>query len=149
MGEADRAFLVEVLASGALLENETFHLAKTILEHFVSRWRDQVDAVVLNGLPRHVDQAAQVADMFCVETVIHLDCSEAAVFRRIQENTGGDRTDRVDDRSGMVRQKLHTFAKRTRPLLDYYRKEGARIVTIPVDEHTGPEDVYRRLLDQV
>ena len=52
MSDDDVAFLGEVLEEGVLLENETFHLAKKVLDNFCENEAQGADIIVLNGLPR-------------------------------------------------------------------------------------------------
>jgi len=55
LNAAEKEFVREVLATGALLENETFYIAEKILRAFMAGHEDEL--LVLNGLPRHVGQA--------------------------------------------------------------------------------------------
>ena len=55
------AFVQKVLKSGALLENETFHIAERILRAFMETSGVGPETLlVLNGLPRHLGQAADL-----------------------------------------------------------------------------------------
>jgi adenylate kinase family enzyme len=136
-------FLREVLATGALLEDEQFPIAERILRAFLERAGEA--PVVLNGLPRHVGQARHVAPLVEVRTVVCLDCPAETVLERIGSNVGRDRTGRADDDLAAVRQKLATYAERTAPLVEHYRQRGVRVVTIPVGAADRPEDTWRRL----
>ena len=146
IGQAELDFLRGVLQSGALLENEHFHIAEAVLRSFLSEWNPHGPAhVLLNGLPRHVDQANDVDGIVRVESVVSLHCSSHIVLERIRANSGGDRAGRVDDDLESVRNKLALFAARTAPLLDHYRAKGAGIETLEVTAATTPEDAWRVL----
>jgi len=148
IGRRDIDFLKEVLQSGALLESEHFPIARRILEsHLAGHDPDRRTVVVLNGLPRHVEQSGPIDSLVEVLVVVHLACSEETVLRRIERNTGGDRTGRPDDDLASVRHKLRLFNERTTPLLAHYARQGARIETINVTPESTPEQM-REMLDR-
>ena len=143
------AFIRDVLEEGALLENEHFHVAEKILTAFLAGRlgpqagiRDPQSAlVVLNGLPRHVGQAADVDRIVDIRAVIRLNCTPEIVLERIRTNAGGDRVRRADDDLAAVRSKLALFAERTKPLLAHYAARGATALEIEVTANTVPETV--------
>ena len=146
MTDGERQFIRDVLEKGALLENETFHLALKILQAFLDRRQPwEGDLILLNGLPRHVGQAADVDRVLDVRVVVHLDCDAATVHERVRRDSGGDRAGRVDDSLELVNQKLATFTARTMPMLEHYRQHGAHVIRIPVGIDTRPTDVEREL----
>jgi adenylate kinase family enzyme len=143
---AERDFLVGVLERGLLLENEHFSLAEKILHTVLCRsgFRSG-DLLVLNGIPRHAGQAKDLAGVAAVRALVVLDCSVEAVFRRLEENTGGDRTGRGDDGWALVQKKLEIFRERTAPLVRHYEKAGSRIYRIAVNGQTTAETAYHQL----
>ncbi|MFH1730406.1 MAG: nucleoside monophosphate kinase [Planctomycetota bacterium] len=148
------AFIREVLEEGALLENEHFHVAEKILAAFLAgrlapraAVRDPRPAlVVLNGLPRHIGQAANVDRIVDIRAVIHLNCTPEVVLERIRTNAGGDRARRADDELAAVRRKLALFKERTKPLVEHYAGAGASIAEIEVRAETSPEAVRAALV---
>ena len=135
-------FVRSVLESGALLEDEHFPIAEKILRGFIEDHAvGEADRVVLNGLPRHVGQAADVGRIVDVQTVLSLSCTPAVVFERIKKNSGGDRADRLDDDESAVVRKLEIYRDRIAPLLAYYRNRGAAVVTIDVGVTTTPAEM--------
>ncbi len=70
-----------------------------------------------------------------------LDCNARTVAERLRRNSGGDRAQRADDAEALVARKLAIYEERTRPLLDYYRILGVRILKIPVDIKTQPAEM--------
>ena len=139
-------FINKVLASGALLENEHFYLARKILDRFIARNRIGADGlIVLNGLPRHIGQAKEIDLILDMRTVIHLACTPEAVLARIRNNSGGDRLNRPDDDAKSVQNKISIFNQRTAELLEHYRSTGAKIATIAIAENTTPEDILKIL----
>lgn len=141
----ERAFIGEVLQSGALLEDEQFHIAEKILRSFAEQREIGTDGyLLLNGLPRHAGQAADVDRVAAVELVIHLRCTPEMVRRRIRTDAGGDRAGRVDDGDRLVARKLEIFRERTAPLLDHYRLLGVPVEEVEVTEETEPEQIWSR-----
>lgn len=146
LSAADVAFIADVLRSGALLEDEHFHIARGILAGFRQRLRVGPDTlVVLNGLPRHVGQAAALDESVAVEWLVELVCSAEDVAARIRGNTGGDRAQRSDDSPAEVARKLAIYEQRTRPLVEHYRSRGVQHAAIPVTAATPPDDAYMQL----
>jgi adenylate kinase family enzyme len=138
----DVALVSDVLEKGVLLENDTFYIAENILCFFISRQSMSVhDLIVLNGLPRHVEQARDVDRIFDVRHMIYLQCTPAVVHQRILSNAGGDRTERSDDTPGEVTRKIGLFQKRTLPLVEYYETCGIPIHRIDVGLHTTPKHI--------
>ncbi len=146
----DYYFIKEVLEEGFLLENEDFHIAKKIIHHFLNRKNFRKDdTLILNGLPRHTDQARDLSDITKVDSLILLECREDTVLRRIQENTGRDRTGRTDDNFEMISKKLKIFEERTYPLIDYYSNAGSNIFRIKVRPSSTVEQLYSEFMTQI
>lgn len=147
LAESDIATVKNALASGALLEDHQFHIARHILRSFAAdRHIGTDDLIALNGLPRHAGQARDIADLVDVQTLVHLRCTPETVYRRIQTDAGGDRGERIDDQMELVRKKLDTFAERTEPLLAFYRESGTDVVEIEVGVETSPQDICALLV---
>jgi adenylate kinase len=148
-GFTDReiAFIRGVLQEGLLLENEYFYIAEKILRLFLKQCGfGGSDTLLLNGLPRHVDQARDVDRIAGVQTLVLLECSPEDVYRRITANTGQDREGRVDDDMVLVEKKLEIFRKRTAPLVEHYTRAGGRVFRIKVGASSSAEEVYSDLL---
>ena len=80
-----------------------------------------------------------------MRTVVSLNCSPETVFARIAANTGGDRTQRIDDDLSAVRRKLAIFSERTSVLTEHYRASGAKLVQLDVTERMTPEQMWAAL----
>jgi adenylate kinase family enzyme len=146
LSEPDIEVVRESLRTGALLEDESFHVAAAILRSFVcERKLGEDDLLLLNGMPRHLGQARDLDPYVRVEAVIFLQCEVGDVCRRIALDTGGDRGERSDDSPGEIERKLQIFRNRSLPLVDHYRNRGARLIQINVGAHTTAEDVHREL----
>jgi adenylate kinase len=106
----DLRIVREALTGGALLENESFHIAEKILHAFM---KDKAigdrDLLILNGLPRHVGQARDTDRLVNMVAILSLECTPDIVLARIHRNTGGDRSGRLDDSLAEIQAKLKTF----------------------------------------
>ncbi|MFO7870515.1 MAG: nucleoside monophosphate kinase [Kiritimatiellia bacterium] len=144
LSAAEARVIRDCLSVGRLLSGREFPIALKLLSSFIG-WSalKAGDWLVLNGLPRDVDQAGRIDSLARVELIVQLDCGRETVFERIKRNTGGDRTVRDDDAVESVRRKLDLFEKATLPLVDYYGRKMVRIVRVAVSVETGPEDVAR------
>ncbi len=59
------------------------------------------------------------------------------------DNDGGDLFQRPDDREEVIRPRLEAYERQTKPLVEYYRREG---VLEDVDGSAGVEEVTRAVL---
>ena len=145
----DRTFIRQVLKEGAVLEEEKFFLAGNILESFLrERGADEDTVVILNGFPRHEKQAEYVEARFLrVRTLVSIEASAETVLRRLEANSGGDRTHRTDDADvALVRKKLRIFHERTLPLIEWYTAHReAKIVSLVSETDTSAADMAARL----
>ncbi|MBI5634489.1 MAG: nucleoside monophosphate kinase [Nitrospirae bacterium] len=145
--EIEQQFLRDMLIKGLLLEDRHFPLAEKIVRDFLAkRIFEGSDMLILNGLPRHTGQARDMAELVNVTCLLVLECTAEDVCERIKANTGGDRTDRIDDADEMIRKKLKTFHNRTTPLIDHYAEQGSTLIKIPVHASATAEAVYSRLV---
>jgi adenylate kinase len=140
-------FIHRVLERGLLLENEHFPLAEKIISLFLDRVGfSQRNVLVLNGIPRHVGQAQDIATIADIHALIVLDCSAETVFCRIRDNVGGDRIARVDDNKELIEKKLMIFRERTTPLIEYYARTGSLVYRLGISGITTTDQAYLRLL---
>ncbi len=139
-------FIHGVLERGLLLEDKHFPLAEKIISLFLDRTGfSQKDLLVLNGIPRHVGQAQDIARIGTIHAVIVLDCTAEDVHCRIRNNVGGDRAIRVDDDKDLIEKKLTIYRERTAPLIEHYENFGRRIFRIRVSGDMTAEMVYRSI----
>ena len=133
LSSRDREHVRDLLATGRLLEDDRFQIAREILSWFLlSKHLQPADLVVLNGLPRHVGQAKEIDATVDVRVIVMMECSTDVILRRISADTGGDRQGRKDDARRLIAEKMRIFAQRTMPLLDHYRTSHVRIHAIHV-----------------
>ena len=143
---AELEFIHGVLEQGLLLENEHFPLARKIISLFLDLTGfSRNDLLILNGIPRHRGQAREMASLADVLALVVLDCSVDDIVYRIRNNVGGDRTERDDDHTELIKTKLATFRERTAPLIDHYEHIGRRIYQLAVSRTMTPAEAYRRV----
>ncbi|MCE5279199.1 MAG: nucleoside monophosphate kinase [Planctomycetaceae bacterium] len=142
--DADVGVIEAALGGGALLEDEHFHIAATILRGFIASAAAE-DLIVLNGLPRHAGQARDVAAIVDVRAVIVLSCRAEVVLQRIAADIGGDRAGRLDDGASAVAAKLEIYRVRTAALVEYYRAGGARIISVEVGAETTADLMWQEI----
>ena len=146
LGPEELDVVARSLQTGTLLEDKNFPIARKILLGFLAeRNVGENDFVVLNGLPRYVGQAGNVDSILNIHAVIYLSCTPEIVFNRIASDAGGDRADRIDDDIESIKTKLDLFNKRTAPLLEHYRRRGAKIETIEITTKTTVKEILERL----
>ena len=139
LSDADVAVVHRALETGALLEDDEFPIAASLLRDFLARRAVGArDLVVLNGLPRHGGQARDVEEIVSIVAVFHLDAEPDTLLERIRRNTGGDRGARADDDEAAVLRRLERFRARTLALQERY---ADRVRTVAVGVETGPEAV--------
>jgi adenylate kinase len=143
----EHAFIRDVLEKGLLLENEHFPIAEKIIDMFLDdNGFGAKDMLVLNGLPRHLDQARDMDRKVKTAAVVVLECEAEDIFIRIRENPGGDRSERNDDGVEMVRKKLTIFRERTSPLIRHYSAAGRRVFIVKVGSSSTAEDIYSQFI---
>ncbi len=147
---SERIFIQKVLSEGLLLENEHFYLALKILQNFLHTKRASGNEIlVMNGLPRHEGQARALANKIYIPLVIVLEASFEEILERIHHNIGGDRNGRDDDYIELIYKKWLTYKERTRPLREYYRKKGAKVLKILVGRRTTPSETLAQLKERL
>jgi len=150
---AEEALVRRMLRTDALLPDEHFPLAERLFRAFLEAHRAAADTpngkagalVVLNGLPRHVGQAARMDGLVRMRAVVDLRCPEEIVLARLRRDTGGDRDGRDDDAPARLRRKLAVFREQTEPLLATYRERGVRVIPLDVGAATTAEAMRTEL----
>ena len=119
---------------------ENLH-AQTVL----SMYKPHVDLLVLDGIPRNVNQARLMAEHINVLAIVHLICSDKEKMierlrrRALKEN-------RADDaKEDVIRRRWEVYEAETRPVLAHYPKS----VIHDVDAMGSPGRVLQRVLEVV
>jgi adenylate kinase family enzyme len=143
---------IRSVMNGQLLDDSMFWVAQTVVEWFLRshQFDTKRDLLVLNGLPRHVGQARDLASMGVdVRLVAHLDCAVQTAWQRKQlsERNQGfeDRTTRPDSDYDTFVRKLTSFEADTVPVLAWYTDRNVPVVRVPVAVDSSPEEMLSRL----
>jgi adenylate kinase len=96
---------------------------------------------LFDGFPRNLRQAESLDESLRqmsspLDVVIELRVADADVIQRLAGRA------RQDDRPDIIAQRLKSYWKQTRPLLDYY---GQRGLLKTVDGAGSPDDVFERI----
>ncbi len=135
---------------------------------------DGANGFVLDGFPRTLPQAEKLDQILQGRSwgkpvVVHFIVDPAQLLRRLTgrrtcaiggeiyniydqpprvpgqcDNDGGELIQRADDREEVIAERLAAYNAQTRPLVDYYRKQG---VLIDVDGMAAPAAVTTRVLE--
>jgi adenylate kinase len=115
--------------------------ARTVL----SDYKPHQDLLVLDGIPRNVQQAKYLENYIEVLEIVHLVCRDKEKMiqrlrrRALKEN-------RVDDaREDVIRRRWDIYEKETFPVLEYYPKQLIRTV----DAMGSPAGVLQHILEVV
>jgi adenylate kinase len=109
------------------------------------RFKPDIDFLVLDGIPRNVNQAKILDAKLDVRRVFHLSCSDRAkIYDRLQRRALKE--NRLDDINvEVIERRLRTYDEETKPVLDFY---GPKLVT-RVDSDKWPYQVLRDILNAI
>ena len=109
--------------------------------------RDCFKGFVLDGFPRTVAQAEALDQWLAaactpLDAALDFEIDEEELFRRLAGRSAT--LHRSDDTEQTIRHRLEVFANKTRPLVDYYERQG---LLLPVDSIGEVDEVTKRILD--
>jgi adenylate kinase len=113
----------EYAGKGKLVPDElTIEVWKKYIKglEYTNAFYPETQMIVLDGLPRTVEQARLLKDVIEVQAIIHLHCSDLNKMverlrrRALKENRFDDANDAV------IRKRLETYERDTRPVLEEY-----------------------------
>jgi adenylate kinase len=109
------------------------------------RFHPATDTLVLDGIPRNVRQAEILKDTLDVAAVFYLfSADKKNLVARLQRRALKD--NRLDDANlNVIRQRLKTYEKDTRPVLEFYGKK--LVHSINTDD--SPVETFLRILERV
>jgi adenylate kinase len=145
--ELGRAFL-EYSSKGQLVPDEiTVKLWKARIDAAVDAhsFKPDIDTLVLDGIPRNVEQAKIMDALIDVQRVFHLSCPDrTALFARLKKRALKD--NRLDDANeAVIKRRLSIYEEESKPVLGYYGQE--RITCI--DATQPPAKVLMHILESV
>jgi adenylate kinase len=107
-------------------------------------FKPDIDALVLDGIPRNVNQARLMENLIDVKQVFHLSCPKREeLIRRLRKRAIKD--NRLDDANEeVIRKRLATYVEETKPVLDFY----SGLVTV-IDALQPPVKVLQDILQVI
>jgi len=113
-------------------------------EH-AGRFIRSTDTLVLDGIPRNLNQAEMLSNLLDVRVVFYLSCPVMnKLVARLQRRAL--RENRLDDANiDVIRERLETYERETKPVLDFY---GSGIVKT-IDSTQTPIRVLLDILQAV
>lgn len=137
-----------IMASGALVPDElTVELWHQHLQQLIERgsYRPKTDLLVLDGIPRSLNQAQALKPHLRVLGVLHLTFNDLNDMvgrmkrRALQENRPDDADENV------IRRRFEVYERETRPVLSFYDQSLVR----NVNGIGPPAEVLLRLLQEL
>jgi adenylate kinase len=110
------------------------------------RFHPDTDTLILDGIPRNLRQAEILKDTLNVVAIIHLrSANREKLVERLQRRALKD--NRLDDANvDVIRHRLETYEKESKPVLDFYGKKVLHRVNA---DHSPAKVLYhvlRRIL---
>ncbi|HEX7862729.1 MAG TPA: nucleoside monophosphate kinase [Verrucomicrobiae bacterium] len=145
--ELGRIF-IEYSSRGELVPDEaTIRLWKQSIVGSQShgQFNPEKDTLVLDGIPRNVQQAQMLQDSLEVRAVFYLTCSDFnKLVERLQRRAL--RENRLDDANlSVIRTRLETYDRETKPVLEFYGRD----IVHTIDSTQTPVNVLRDILRTV
>jgi len=115
--------------------------ARTVL----SDYKPKVDVLVLDGIPRNVNQAKLLEKYLRVLCIVHLVCTDKEeMIKRLRRRALKE--NRVDDaKEDVIRRRWDVYEEETFPVLNYYDKK----IVSTVDAFGSPARVLEHILEAV
>jgi len=120
--------------------------AESIRAHTIlSDYKPRSALLILDGIPRTVEQAKLMEKHIEMLKLIHLVCrDETAMFERLRRRAlKENRFDDADEK--VIRRRWKVYEEETKPVLDYYPDE----LIVEVDSIGSPSRVLHDILDYV
>jgi adenylate kinase len=142
--EIGRIF-VQYSSRGELVPDDaTIRLWKNSIQgsQSLGHFHPEKDTLVLDGIPRNVEQSKMLEESLEVRAVFNLTCSDFnKLVERLQRRAL--RENRLDDANlAVIRRRLETYETETHPVLDFY---GPSLVHT-IDSTQTPVNVLRDIL---
>ena len=139
---------VDFSSRGQLVPDEiTMDLLRAHIGHLVGihAFKPDIDALVLDGVPRNLRQAEIMRDMIEVRRVFHLSCPdrEQLVSRMRKRALKENRFDDANEET--IRRRLVTYDEESKPLLDFYGPNKVR----NINALTSPIMVVRDIVTAI
>jgi adenylate kinase len=139
----------EFAGKGKLVPDEfTVKLWKQYINgmEMVNQFFPETQLLVLDGIPRNVEQAKLLEDTIDVVKVIHLVCADMGKMierlkrRALKENRFDDANDKV------IQRRLEVYEQETRPVLDFYPREKVQRIDATMSQIRVLSEIIRVLV---
>ncbi|MEM9236364.1 MAG: nucleoside monophosphate kinase [Verrucomicrobiota bacterium] len=139
---------VEYSSRGDLVPDElTIELWRAQVDNWADSYlyKPDIDFLVLDGIPRNVEQAQMIDQFLDVHQVFHLSCpNRGELARRMRKRALKE--NRMDDASDtVIEQRIATYEEETKPILEHYSES---LVT-EIDATRPPVEVLGDLIAKV
>jgi adenylate kinase len=139
---------VHYSSRGELVPDElTIELWKAQIDNLADThiYKPDIDILVLDGIPRNVEQARILERYLDVLQVFHLSCpNRNELARRMRKRALKD--NRIDDASDrVIDQRIATYEAETKPILEFYSQD--RVTNI--DATQSPIKVLSEIISRV
>ncbi|MFT4177654.1 MAG: nucleoside monophosphate kinase [Luteolibacter sp.] len=139
---------LEYSSRGELVPDE---LTIELWEAQIENWRDMhvykpdIDFLVLDGIPRNVNQAEILESYIEVHQVFHLSCPDRAeLARRMRKRALRD--NRIDDASDVViENRIATYEAETKPILEFYSRSKVTDIDASQPPVQVTADIIRKI----
>lgn len=136
------------VSAGKLVPDElTIRIWRKALDAYIalSTYKPWEDLLVLDGLPRNLEQSKLIEAELDVLCVVHLSCQdEEAMIKRIQRRA--IQQNRADDANEeVIRNRFKVYHEVSEPVLNFYSDDIIHVV----EASGSPAEVLRRVLDAV
>ena len=136
------------VSKGQLVPDDlTIKIWKNALEAYIalSTYKPWEDLLILDGLPRNLEQANLIDNELEVLKVVHLDCEdEEDMIRRIQKRA--IQSNRADDaQESVIRHRFEVYRSVSAPVLEFYPDD----IISQVEASGSPAEVLQRILKAV
>lgn len=134
--------VAEYASAGNLVPDEiTIEIVRTQLEAWVAdgTYKPEQETLLLDGIPRTVNQASLVQEFVNIQQIIHLSCPDRdALLKRMKKRaTAKGRAD--DAKEEVIKNRFSVYKEETKPILEYFGED--KISTINAQQH--PIEVLR------
>jgi adenylate kinase len=109
------------------------------------RFKPESDLLVLDGIPRNINQAKILETKLAVHKVFHLECSDKAkVYERLKRRALKE--NRLDDiNEEVIERRQRIYEQESKPVLELY---GPKLVT-RINSDQPPYQVLRAILNEI
>jgi adenylate kinase len=134
-----------VIDSGELVTDE---LLLEVLKNELKKHKD-IKGFIFDGYPRtlvqagHLDELMKEMDMK-ISYVISLDVHDDELISRLLLRA--KETNRTDDTEEVIKQRLVVYNRQTKPLIDYYSKQGKLLTIHGVG---GIDDIFKSITTEI